>query len=59
MSVGAAAGIYRDGVRDGMEITLRLLLGDASPGGKPYEGDRPEELVVWAQNALDRIEEER
>lgn len=45
----------------GAEDALRLLLDEPAEGkqhnGAPYTGHRPEELVVWARNALDKITE--
>lgn len=45
---------YRDGMRDGVIMTLELLLGVSAHGGTPYTGERPAELERWAQNALMR-----
>ena len=41
----------------GAEDALRLLLGEPAHGGTPYTGHRPEELVVWAQTALGKMQE--
>lgn len=43
---------YRDGLRDGVIMTLELLLGISSYGGEPYAGERSVELERWAQQAL-------
>ena len=45
---------YRDGMRDGVIMTLELLLGVSSHGGIPFTGERSFELEEWAQQALMR-----
>jgi len=45
---------YRDGLRDGVIMTLELLLGVSSHGGIPFTGERSFELEQWAQQALMR-----
>jgi hypothetical protein len=54
---------YRDGLRDGMQITLELLLGTppelAAGQGIPYRGERPRELEAWARRALAQIHADR
>ncbi len=47
--------IYGDGIQDGFEIVLRLILGEEAAGGVPYSGPVPDELRHWAQSALDKI----
>lgn len=51
--------LYRDGIRDGMEITLRLIVGDDSTDGEPYRGWKPKQLRKWARAALGRIEADK
>ena len=46
---------YGQGIRDGFWITLRLLLGENAAGGEPYTGPIPDELRVWAEAALAKI----
>lgn len=48
---------YGQGIADGMEMTLRLSLGQEVEGGSPYAGPLPGEFVVWAEAALERVEE--
>ena len=49
---------YAEGVRDGMEIALALLLGEEVEGGVPYEGRLNKSAQEWAEAALARIREE-
>ena len=53
----AMARQYRSGLRDGMKITLELLLGNPINGAPPYAGSCPPELVEWAERALARLEQ--
>lgn len=55
----AAERLYGDGVMDGMEIALRLALGQHAEGGEPFEGETLEEFQAWARRALDRIEADK
>lgn len=50
---------YGQGIRDGFDITLKLLLGEPAGGGEPYRGPMPDELRAWAKAALDKIEASR
>lgn len=53
------AKLYRDGVRDGMEITLRLLNGEQQAGGWPFIGRKSKRLRRWILSSLARIEQDR
>ncbi len=50
---------YREGLRDGVIMTLELLLGISSHGGEPYAGERSGELEQWAQTALRNAKADR
>ena len=45
---------YAEGVKDGMTITLQLMLGKDSHGGVPYDGEIPDDLRVYLEAALRR-----
>ena len=45
---------YAEGVKDGMTITLQLMLGIDSHGGVPYDGEIPDDLRVYLEAALRR-----
>ena len=45
---------YAEGVKDGMTITLKLLLGKDSDFGVPYDGEIPDDLRVYLEAALRR-----
>ena len=47
---------YAEGVKDGMTITLQLLLGTESHGGVPYDGEIPDDLRVYLESALRRAQ---
>ena len=48
--------LYGDGVLDGMEITLKLLLGiQPKEGGDPFGGRLPDDAEVWAEKAWAKI----
>lgn len=44
--------LYGEGLADGMEGTLRLLLGEPWSGGEPCPGPVPENVERWARDAL-------
>lgn len=46
------ATTYRDGLRDGITMTLTLLLGREADGGVPYRGELPAGAREWAEGAL-------
>lgn len=48
----ARAEDYARGCRDGMMVTLSLLLGRSTAGGMAYQGEIPPELRLWAEIAL-------
>jgi hypothetical protein len=48
--------LYSQGLKDGVEMTLRLLLGEEDHGGQPFTGSRSPELETWARDALRRVE---
>jgi hypothetical protein len=50
---------YGQGWLAGAEDALKLLMGEPAHGGVPYSGHRPEELVVWANTALEKMAEAR
>lgn len=50
---------YADGIADGIETTLRLLLGEAADGGVPYAGELPADAEEWARAALHRVRRAR
>jgi len=45
---------YAEGVKDGMTITLQLMLGIDSHGGVVYDGEIPDDLRVYLEAALRR-----
>jgi len=47
--------IYRDGLADGMEITLKLLLGRPTNGGTPCPQPLSVAIEDWALRALHNI----
>lgn len=51
----ALKDLYGKGVADGMEITLSLLLGRESHGGRPFQGPLSPEAQDWATRALEAI----
>lgn len=56
------ARIYADGLRDGIEMTLMLALGEESEsGGVPFGRPEslPEDFTRWAQTALVKIRDDR
>lgn len=51
---------YGQGFADGVETTVRLALGQDQAGGIPYRGGGlPSGLVLWLENALANVEEEK
>jgi hypothetical protein len=46
---------YGEGVEDGIESTLRLMLGQPVSGATPYHGPLPDELRAWIETALQTI----
>lgn len=57
-----AAKIYSDGIRDGMEIVIDLVLNNHSTmngGGVPYQGEVPDELKKYLNAAKSKIEQDR
>ena len=46
---------YAEGVADGFEIVLRLVMGEEASGAPPYVGPRPAELEAWCAKALLRL----
>ena len=55
----SAVAAYEEGVIDGMEITLSLLLGPRAQGGQPFTGPLSVEAREWAALALSRIAAEK
>lgn len=54
--------MYSNGVRDGMEIVIDLVLNNHSTmdgGGVPYQGEVPDELKKYLNAAKSRIEQDR
>lgn len=50
---------YREGLQDGTEITLKLLLGKEQFEAQPAPQPLPEPLREWAERALERAEADR
>jgi hypothetical protein len=50
---------YRTGLANGMEIAVRLFLGETSNGGEPCPQPIPPEAEAWARDALARIQESK
>lgn len=44
--------LYSQGIKDGMEVVLSLLLGLEASGGVPFTGPLSPEVQNWAVNAL-------
>lgn len=53
--VGQQRKLYADGVRDGFEIVLNLLLGKPDSGVPPFQGPVPDDIREWAERALSKV----
>ena len=54
------ASLYREGLQDGVELTLRLALGQREGvHGVPYEGPLPDELREWLESALENVSKDK
>jgi hypothetical protein len=49
------ARLYSDGIADGIEMTLRALLGESQNGAAPFDGDLPADVRRWARECLARV----
>lgn len=59
MSDGAR--LYADGLRDGIGLTLKLVIGeDPGNGGKPYAHPEtlPPDFVAWVRSAIVKVEDD-
>lgn len=50
---------YAEGISDGIEMALRLLLGESTDGAAPFTGPMTPECESWARDALARLMEQR
>lgn len=50
---------YGEGMRDGFEAVLRLVIGESVDGAEPYSGPVPDELRAWAGECLGRVRGDR
>lgn len=53
---------YAEGLRHGIALTLKLVIGeDPGNGGKPYKypDTLPPDFVQWVRSAIDKVEDDR
>jgi hypothetical protein len=53
--VEAARLVYKNGIADGMEIALKLMLGQEAEGGIPFKGPLSADAQNYAMAALAAI----